>query len=678
MPEQLNRNQVLIDKLTGIILTNLENESFGVNQLVQESGLSRSRLRTSLFAATQKTPHQFIYETRLMKAMDFLKNEDLTASEVAYRTGFSSPAYFNKCFHEFFGFPPGKVKKWDPVIPAENPVPLPASGGKQKRLFTRGFKFRRTWLPVMTIIIVTVAVMIYRSRSVGNTLDVPRSPDERISVAVMPFRNLTGDTSLNIWQGLIQDNLINSFSNNPEELKVRQTESINRLLGNEDIINYASITPLVAKEISKKLDADLFVYGSIQRADSSIRISAQLIDSKTEEIIKTFELDGHYRAGNFIAAIDSLRSMLANYLVISKLGRNAPPSQRLYESPHPDAYRYYIYGDNAMMRGDFSTALTLFSKAIEIDTTFSSAMMALVLQYLNFERYSDARHLSEKVYKIREQMPLVQKYHADWIHALVFESPREAISCLKQSLEIDDQRPGPYYLIGMHYNSLQEYDKAIPEFENALDLYKKWGAKPGYGFYTSLGFAYHKTGLYKKEKNLYRRAEKDYPENAVLCFRQAVLSLSIGDTVTASQSIEEYKSIRKDQLWTDLQVATSLAGMYSQAKNYAKAEEYYLLALSLDSLNPVGMNNLAAFYIENDENIDEALHIVSRALLSHPDNYNCLDTKGRGLYKQGRYQEALEILQKSWHIRMQNAIYDHSAFLHLAEAEKAVAGQKHN
>ncbi|NTW18582.1 MAG: hypothetical protein HGA42_02785, partial [Nostocales cyanobacterium W4_Combined_metabat2_030] len=49
-----------------------------------------------------------------------------------------------------------------------------------------------------------------------------------------------------------------------------------------------------------------------------------------------------------------------------------------------------------------------------------------------------------------------------------------------------------------------------------------------------------------------------------------------------------------------------------------------------------------------------------------------LDTKGRGLYKLGKYKEAMEILQKSWDLRMKNAIYDHSAFLHLEEARKAV------
>jgi hypothetical protein len=61
-----------------------------------------------------------------------------------------------------------------------------------------------------------------------------------------------------------------------------------------------------------------------------------------------------------------------------------------------------------------------------------------------------------------------------------------------------------------------------------------------------------------------------------------------------------------------------------------------------------------------------------------PDNYNYLDTKGWGLYKQGKYQEALNILQKSWDLRMQIAIWDREAFLHLEAAKKAVTGQKNN
>ena len=50
---------------------------------------------------------------------------------------------------------------------------------------------------------------------------------------------------------------------------------------------------------------------------------------------------------------------------------------------------------------------------------------------------------------------------------------------------------------------------------------------------------------------------------------------------------------------------------------------------------------------------------VWNSLIKHlelsPDNYNYLDTKGWGLYKQGKYKEALDILQKSWDLRMEKA-----------------------
>ena len=88
------------------------------------------------------------------------------------------------------------------------------------------------------------------------------------------------------------------------------------------------------------------------------------------------------------------------------------------------------------------------------------------------------------------------------------------------------------------------------------------------------------------------------------------------------------------------------------------------------------MNDLAFLLIDSDRNIPEGINLVDKVLESEPDNHNYLHTKGWGLYKQGSYQEALEILQKSWDLRRQNAVYDHAAFLQLEEAKKVVARQK--
>jgi tetratricopeptide (TPR) repeat protein len=80
--------------------------------------------------------------------------------------------------------------------------------------------------------------------------------------------------------------------------------------------------------------------------------------------------------------------------------------------------------------------------------------------------------------------------------------------------------------------------------------------------------------------------------------------------------------------------------------------------------------------IDKDRNIQEGMDLVNKALELTPDFYDYLHTKGWGLYKQGHYEEALEILQKSWDLRMKNAIYDHEAFLHLEAAKRLLPGKR--
>ena len=111
MTENPTVDQIFILKLKDIILSNLENENFGVDELVHQSGLSRYSLNRRLLAITKKTCNQFIRETRLRKAMELLQNETFTVSEIAYKVGFDSPVYFIKCFHSLYGFSPGKIKK---------------------------------------------------------------------------------------------------------------------------------------------------------------------------------------------------------------------------------------------------------------------------------------------------------------------------------------------------------------------------------------------------------------------------------------------------------------------------------------------------------------------------------------------------------------------------------------
>jgi AraC-like DNA-binding protein len=80
-------------------------------QLAVKMGMSHSALHRKVKEQYNKTISQLIRELRLQKEKELLQNEQLSVSEIAYKVGFGSPTYFNKCFHEFYGLSSGEYRK---------------------------------------------------------------------------------------------------------------------------------------------------------------------------------------------------------------------------------------------------------------------------------------------------------------------------------------------------------------------------------------------------------------------------------------------------------------------------------------------------------------------------------------------------------------------------------------
>lgn len=494
-----------------------------------------------------------------------------------------------------------------------------------------------------------------------------------ITVAVMPFQNLTNDATRNFWEVMIQDNLINSLSNT-RELKIRQTESILSLLDNADMTTYASLTPALARSISQKLDANVFVQGSINQVGEISRLNARLIDSKTEEVFKSFQIEGPPE--NILRLSDSLSGIIRDYLIVELLKKEVDPIIRSFfeSTTSPEAFYYLLEGQKSFRKRDYPVAREMYLKALEIDSTHVLAMGYLASAYGNQGYFAEARKWSLKAYERRNNLSRKEKLIVEGTHAFYFETPSEVIKYYRQLLEIDDQFTIGLYLIGLAYNMLGQYDKAIPELEKAIEINKKWGSQILWAFnYTVLGEAYHKTGQFRKENRLYKQAEKDFPDDQSLIRRQAILALARGRTKQADEFLARFKSLYRGLGASEASIQSELGYIYMEAGKLDKAEEYLRNALVLEPENPWRMRNLANLLIEKELNINEGMKLIDVALELRPNSYTLLYTKGLGLYKQGEWQKALDLLQKSWDIRMEHARYDHEAFLHLDAAKKAVA-----
>ena len=111
MDQELPMSHAFYEELARVVEANIEKEQFGANELVREVGLSRTQIHRKLKSITGQSISQFIREIRLRRAHELLDDQIGTASEIAYKVGFNSPTYFHKCFQDYFGYPPGSVKR---------------------------------------------------------------------------------------------------------------------------------------------------------------------------------------------------------------------------------------------------------------------------------------------------------------------------------------------------------------------------------------------------------------------------------------------------------------------------------------------------------------------------------------------------------------------------------------
>lgn len=100
-----------VNQLIKLIYENASSESYSLNQLASNMNLSRSSLYRRIKEITGMKAVDFMKKIRLQYAARLLINNNYTINEVAWRTGFSDPRYFSKCFHKEYGQVPSKFKE---------------------------------------------------------------------------------------------------------------------------------------------------------------------------------------------------------------------------------------------------------------------------------------------------------------------------------------------------------------------------------------------------------------------------------------------------------------------------------------------------------------------------------------------------------------------------------------
>lgn len=86
------------------------NPDLSVDWIASKMGLERSQFYRKIKALTNYSPVELIRRLRLKKARTLLTSTDKSISEIGYEVGFSTPAYFTKCYREAYGETPSEAR----------------------------------------------------------------------------------------------------------------------------------------------------------------------------------------------------------------------------------------------------------------------------------------------------------------------------------------------------------------------------------------------------------------------------------------------------------------------------------------------------------------------------------------------------------------------------------------
>jgi serine/threonine-protein kinase len=198
-----------------------------------------------------------------------------------------------------------------------------------------------------------------------------------LSVAVLPFTNLSGDTSTEYFSDGISEEILNAVGQLPGVL-VPARSSAFAFKGQN----------LPVSEVARRLQVAHVLEGSVQRAGKRVRITAQLVDARSgfQRWSGKYDRD----ATDIFAVEDEISRAIAGALRVELAGSAAGAPAG--ETPDPEAHDLYLLGLRYLnARGgeqDLRTAVEYFGKAVARDSTYARAYAGQANAYLLLPEYS--------------------------------------------------------------------------------------------------------------------------------------------------------------------------------------------------------------------------------------------------------------------------------------------------
>jgi tetratricopeptide (TPR) repeat protein len=499
---------------------------------------------------------------------------------------------------------------------------------------------------ILSIFIILVFITFPKVFHTGRN-KVAKDPDGRISIAVTVFDNNTNDTTLNWLRKGIPELLRNNLANS-KELSVQNSQTMYELYESMGQTQKASITSSLSREAAMKLKTGTYIAGSFQKFGNSILTYVKLIDTKSDELLWTGNIEGNLDKYKYVA--DSLSALLKDFLEIKVIKQNTSQEYSDVNTNSPEALRKYVEGMQLLTNGNFKSAAQYFVESYTVDTTFTLAALYASLAFsYDYNLVPDVKW-TKIAYRGKKRLPYDYQVWIEAFKACNITKDCDSVGYYTDQLaQLDIKSRFFWFDIGYNYMALDQNQKAVNAFNKVETLSSEWGGDWNFrDYYLYFGHACHKASMHDKEAMVQEKGLKLFPDNILIISLQAICAIATGDTLKARKLMNRFLEIANDTGTSEINIEAWCGFLYEEANSLDKAEKHYRAALKLDPDNYSQINNLALFLMHHARSVEEVDSLSEKALKIMPEDPRALWVKGLVYYKHGKYEEALNILKEAY------------------------------
>jgi len=376
----------------------------------------------------------------------------------------------------------------------------------------------------------------------------------QLSIAVLPFTNMSGDPEQEYFSDGITEDIITDLS------KVSTLNVVSR----NTVFTFKG-KPVDIAEIGRRLNVGHVLEGSVRKAGGRVRITAQLIDAVS---------DSHVWAARYdrdLNDIFALQDEIAQAIVAALKLKLLPAEKEAIEtrSTHdPEAYQIYLQGRYHLLHHgvkNLEIAIRLGQRALEIDPHYARAwaLIAVCQSSLRVRGQAGDSGLAaaEKALSLD---PTLAEAHAARGRVLAdlgrFD---EAIAAHEESLRLDPHSPEARFNYGRTCFQLGRNEAAIEHFQRAAQL-----SETSFGSLSFMAQIYRTLGrddeAVRTARLAFERIEREiasHPDNALAMSFGVGLLVHLGERERAREWISRTLIVEPDDVVIHFNLACSLAQM---------------------------------------------------------------------------------------------------------------------